>query len=155
MKFAQFVAAFLPYSIRNRLTALKKDRGEYIKPADVNSLYQAIIKQGMPALLWIYAKSCFFGLVGLTKPFTSDRDRAVTRLNEVRDDQQTYNNRLDTTLADVFNLLSLFFMTIGKTKECPATYSQIASMRVSWSSVGRVPLPSLVFRAPSIMRARC
>jgi hypothetical protein len=44
----QFVAAFLPYSIRNRLTALKKDRGEYIKPGDVNSLYQAMIKQGMP-----------------------------------------------------------------------------------------------------------
>ena len=55
----------------------------------------------------------------------------VTRLNEVRDDHTTYNNRLDTTLADVFNLLSLFFLTIGKTRECPATYSQIASMRVS------------------------
>jgi len=44
----------MPYSIRNRLTALKKDRGEYIKPADVNSLYQAMIKQGMPALLRVY-----------------------------------------------------------------------------------------------------
>lgn len=84
-------------NIRNRLTALKKDRGEFIKPADVNSLYHAVIKQ-------------------------------VTRLNEVRDGRQTYN-RLDTTMADVFNLLSLFFMTIGKTRECPATYSQIASMR--------------------------
>jgi hypothetical protein len=59
----------------------------------------------------------------------------VTRLNQVRDDHATYNNRLDTTLADVFNLLSLFFLTIGKTKECPATYSQIASMRVSLNSV--------------------
>lgn len=57
--------------------------------------------------------------------------RAVTRLNEVRDDHTIYNNRLDTTLADVFNLLSLFYLTIGKTRECPATYSQIASMRVS------------------------
>lgn len=85
-------------NIRNRLTALKKDRGEYIKASDVNQLYQAIVKQ-------------------------------VTRLNEVRDDHTAYNNRLDTTLADVFNLLSLFFLTIGKTKECPATYSQIASMR--------------------------
>ncbi|KAI0788848.1 hypothetical protein C8Q75DRAFT_768208 [Abortiporus biennis] len=85
-------------NIRNRLTALKKDRGEYIKASDVNSLYQAIVKQ-------------------------------VTRLNEVRDDHTTYNNRLDTTLADVFNLLSLFYLTIGKTRECPATYSQIASMR--------------------------
>ncbi|KZT65752.1 hypothetical protein DAEQUDRAFT_814051 [Daedalea quercina L-15889] len=85
-------------NIRNRLTALKKDRGEYIKPSDVNALYQAIIKQ-------------------------------VTRLNEVRDDHTTYNNRLDTTLADVFNLLSLFFLTIGRTKESPSKYSQIASMR--------------------------
>ncbi|KAH9852129.1 hypothetical protein C2E23DRAFT_886000 [Lenzites betulinus] len=85
-------------NIRNRLTALKKNRGEFIKPGDVNQLYQAIVKQ-------------------------------VTRLNEVRDDHTTYNNRLDTTLADVFNLLSLFFLTIGRTRECPATYSQIASMR--------------------------
>lgn len=85
-------------NIRNRLTALKKNRGEYIKSSDVNVLYQAIVKQ-------------------------------VTRLNEVRDDHTIYNNRLDTTLADVFNLLSLFYLTIGKTRECPATYSQIASMR--------------------------
>ncbi|KAI0693171.1 hypothetical protein C8T65DRAFT_668332 [Cerioporus squamosus] len=85
-------------NIRNRLTALKKNRGEYIKSSDVDRLYQAIVKQ-------------------------------VTRLNEVRDDHTTYNNRLDTTLADVFNLLSLFFLTIGRTRECPATYSQIASMR--------------------------
>jgi hypothetical protein len=55
----------------------------------------------------------------------------VQRLNAVRDDNTAYNNRLDTTLADVFALLSLFFLTIGKTKDTPATYSQIASMRVS------------------------
>ncbi|KAI0047227.1 hypothetical protein FA95DRAFT_1606238 [Auriscalpium vulgare] len=85
-------------NIRNRLTALKKDRGEYIKASDVNSLYQAVIKQ-------------------------------VTKLNDVRDDKTIYSNRLDTLLADVFNLLSLFFLTIGKTKEAPATYSQLASMR--------------------------
>lgn len=54
----------------------------------------------------------------------------VTKLNDVRDDTTTYNNRLDTTLADVFSLLSLFYLTIGKTKDMPATYSQIASMRV-------------------------
>jgi len=58
MECLHFVAAFLPYSIRNRLTALKKDRGEYIKPADVNSLYQAVIKQGMPVLLRIYTRPC-------------------------------------------------------------------------------------------------
>lgn len=85
-------------NIRNCLTALKKNRAEYIKPSDVNSLYQAVVKQ-------------------------------VTRLNDVRDDKTAYNNRLDTTLADVFSLLSLFYLTIGKTKDTPATYCQIASMR--------------------------
>ena len=34
----------------------------------------------------------------------------------------------------MFSLLSLFYLTIGKTKDTPATYSQIASMRVSASS---------------------
>ncbi|KIM90620.1 hypothetical protein PILCRDRAFT_812376 [Piloderma croceum F 1598] len=85
-------------NIRNRLTVLKRDRGDYIKPSDVNSLYQAVVKQ-------------------------------VTKLNDVREDNTTHNNRLDTTLADVFSLLSLFYLTIGKTKDTPATYSQIASMR--------------------------
>ncbi|KAF5316460.1 hypothetical protein D9619_006345 [Psilocybe cf. subviscida] len=85
-------------NIRNRLTALKKDRGEFIKASDVNSLYQAVVKQ-------------------------------ITKLNDVRDDTTTYNNRLDTLLADVFSLLSLFYLTIGKTRDAPATYCQIASMR--------------------------
>ncbi|KJA28133.1 hypothetical protein HYPSUDRAFT_197663 [Hypholoma sublateritium FD-334 SS-4] len=87
-------------SIRNRLTALKKDRGEFIKASDVNQQYQAVVKQ-------------------------------ITKLNDIRDDNSTYNNRLDTTLADVFSLLSLFYLTIGKTRDAPATYCQIASMRVS------------------------
>ncbi|KAG0699940.1 hypothetical protein DFH29DRAFT_1057516, partial [Suillus ampliporus] len=85
-------------NIRNRLTALKRDRAEFIKPSDVNALYQAVIKQ-------------------------------VTKLNDVRDDNTTYNNRVDTTLADVFSLLSLCYLTLGRTKECPAVYSQLASMR--------------------------
>ncbi|KAG2039826.1 hypothetical protein BDR03DRAFT_991587 [Suillus americanus] len=85
-------------NIRNRLTALKRDRAEFIKPSDVNALYQAVVKQ-------------------------------VTKLNDVRDDNTTYNNRVDTTLADVFSLLSLSYLTLGRTKECPAVYSQLASMR--------------------------
>jgi hypothetical protein len=40
-------------------------------------------------------------------------------------------NRVDQVLNDVFSLLSLFFLTIGKTKESPGIYVQIASMRVS------------------------
>jgi hypothetical protein len=59
----------------------------------------------------------------------------VTKLNDVRDDNTTYNNRVDTTLADVFSLLSLCYLTLGRTKECPAVYSQLASMRVSTPSL--------------------
>ena len=55
----------------------------------------------------------------------------MTRLNEIRNDETVYNNRVDATLADVFSLLSLFYLTIGKTRDAPATYSQLASMRVS------------------------
>ncbi|PVF97929.1 hypothetical protein CPB86DRAFT_705992 [Serendipita vermifera] len=68
-------------TIRNRLTALKRDTVDFVKPQDVVSLYQAT------------------------------------------------PNRIDTTLADVFQLLSLFFLTIGRTKECPAIYSQVVSIR--------------------------
>ncbi|QRV88812.1 hypothetical protein RhiJN_16830 [Ceratobasidium sp. AG-Ba] len=87
-------------NIRNRLTALKQNRGEYVKSQDVLSIYHAVVKQ-------------------------------VDKLNDLRDQEHGPHvpNRLDTLLADVFSLLSLFFLTIGKGRECPATYSQIASMR--------------------------
>lgn len=35
-----------PFSIRNRLTALKKDRDEPIRAPDVLNLYQAVVKKG-------------------------------------------------------------------------------------------------------------
>jgi hypothetical protein len=116
--FKPFCSCVVWRSIRNRLTALKKDRGEFIKAQDVNSLHQAVVKQS----------ASFRGLVVLQLILAV---RKVTKLNDVRDDNTQYNNRLDTTLADVFSLLSLFYLTIGKTRDAPATYCQIASMRVS------------------------
>ncbi|KAL7420319.1 hypothetical protein Q5752_005288 [Cryptotrichosporon argae] len=103
-------------NIRNRLTALKKDTTRFIRAQDVMSIYSSVVKQ-------------------------------VTRLNEIRDEQNQNAlnsassstpsgsmappelNRVDTIIADVFSLLSLFFLTIGKSRESPATYCQIASMR--------------------------
>lgn len=104
-------------SIRNRLTALKKDRGDFIKTTDVLALYQQIVKQGEK---WIYRYCTGYWPWSL-----------VTRLNDVREEQPPHKNRVDTTLSDVFSLLSLFFLTIGKTKECPATYCQISTIRVN------------------------
>nr|ODN88990.1 hypothetical protein L203_02396 [Cryptococcus depauperatus CBS 7841]ODO02199.1 hypothetical protein L204_00926 [Cryptococcus depauperatus CBS 7855] len=102
-------------NIRNRLTALKKDTTKFIRAPDVIPIYNLVVKQ-------------------------------VTRLNAIRDERNeahaTLNpgsstskspphesNRVDQVLADVFSLLSLFFLTIGKSRETPATYCQIASMR--------------------------
>lgn len=113
------------FSIRNRLTALKKDRGEFIKAHNVLSIYQAVVKQGTVLAIGALSNIHIY--------------YQVTRLNDVRDEQQPHKNRLDITLADVFSLMSLFFLTIGKTKECPATYCKIATIRVrSMYSSGHV-----------------
>lgn len=86
-------------------------------------------------------------------------DSVVTKLNAIREDQSSMQagpssnaptpnderassaepNRVDTVLADVFALLSLFFLTIGKSRETPAIYCQIASMRVSQLLIPRQP----------------
>ena len=47
-------------------------------------------------------------------------------------EHQLETNRVDTTLADVFQLLSLFFLTIGKSRSAPATYCQLAAMQVGY-----------------------
>lgn len=38
-------------------------------------------------------------------------------------------NRVDTILNDVFQLLSLFFLRIGKSREAPATFCQLGTMK--------------------------
>ncbi|RUP45807.1 hypothetical protein BC936DRAFT_147705 [Jimgerdemannia flammicorona] len=88
-------------SIRNRLSALKKDRNSYIKAADVLALYDETLQQ-------------------------------VSILYEVRSHdmwEQQKENRVDSLLDDVFQLLSLFFMAIGKNKESPATYVQLTTIK--------------------------
>ena len=37
--------------------------------------------------------------------------------------------RIDTMLADVFSLLSLFFLAVGRSRECPAMFCQISCMK--------------------------
>ncbi|GAA5829921.1 hypothetical protein JCM3766R1_006702 [Sporobolomyces carnicolor] len=96
--------------IRNRLTALKKDRTEYLRAKDVLDIYASLMTQ-------------------------------VTRLNDIRarpaDTESTMDepqqpqeeNRVDTILNDVFQLLSLFFLRIGKSRESPATFCQLGTMK--------------------------
>ncbi|BGP41238.1 hypothetical protein JCM10450v2_005278 [Rhodotorula kratochvilovae] len=95
--------------IRNRLTALKKDRTEYIRAKDVLDVFASLMD-------------------------------IVTRLNEIRarpkpstsddgDKVEVEENRVDTILNDVFQLLSLFFLRIGKSRESPATFCQLGTMK--------------------------
>jgi hypothetical protein len=47
-------------------------------------------------------------------------------MSQTQEEVSKEMNRVDTTLADVFQLLSLFFLTIGKSRSAPATYCQLA-----------------------------
>ncbi|KAK9718726.1 hypothetical protein K7432_005298 [Basidiobolus ranarum] len=89
-------------TFRNRLGVLKKDRNNYYKAADVVAIYNEVKNQ-------------------------------VEKLLEIRKrekhDYDEYQNRVDTVLDDVFQLLSLFWMALGKNRELPATYVQLVTMK--------------------------
>jgi len=53
----------------------------------------------------------------------------VERLNRVRENKRNEQNRLDTVLDDCFQLISLFFLTIGRNSEAPAIYSAVSTVK--------------------------
>ncbi|KAL8899101.1 MAG: hypothetical protein Q9192_001736 [Flavoplaca navasiana] len=85
---------------RDKLSLLKQDRSTYIKSHDVLDLYEHIIQQ-------------------------------VHLLNIVREDHDKplEQNRVDRVLDDCFQLISLFFLTIGRNNEAPAVYSMTSTIR--------------------------
>jgi len=103
-------------SIRNRLTALKKDRNDFTSANDVMSIYNAVLKQVAKLNTVRDAKRSSAPSAPSTSTSEPPRDRAA-------------DNRVDTTLQDVFQLLSLFFLTIGKNRESPAAYCQLATLK--------------------------
>ena len=57
----------------------------------------------------------------------------MKKLIEIREqsaESPTSDNRVNAVFDDVFQLLSLFFMAVGKNKESPATYAQLATLKV-------------------------
>jgi hypothetical protein len=70
----------------------------------------------------------------------------VEKLNELRTDKRTEQNRVDTVLDDCFQLVSLFFLTIGRNQEAPAVYSAVSTVKVG---------NSLYFRASSHTHHAC
>lgn len=93
--------------LRQRLQLLNKDRTKYIKSQDVVVLYDQLIEQ-------------------------------VQRLNTIREHPIHHyeQNRLDTVLDDVFQLLSLCFMAAGKNFSSPSVYVQAATIKVCVPSTG-------------------
>ena len=53
----------------------------------------------------------------------------VEALNKIRINKRDEQNRVDTVLDDCFQLISLFFMTIGRNTEAPAVYSAISTVK--------------------------
>ncbi|KAI9754253.1 MAG: tRNA-specific adenosine deaminase subunit tad3 [Chaenotheca gracillima] len=53
----------------------------------------------------------------------------VEPLDKIRGGKLDEESRLDRTLDDCFQLISLFFMTIGRNNEAPAVYATMSSMK--------------------------
>lgn len=53
----------------------------------------------------------------------------VKLLNEIRIDKPQENNQVDRVLDGCFQLLSLFFMTIGRNNEAPAAYALTSTIK--------------------------
>ncbi|KAJ2376410.1 hypothetical protein IW150_002003 [Coemansia sp. RSA 2607] len=88
--------------IRNRLAALKRDRGNYFRPNEIVGLYNE--------------------LLGQVKVLQSVRTTE-------HHDNDTYKNRVDSVLDECFQLFSLFYLALGKNKEVPATYVQLVTIK--------------------------
>ncbi|KAJ1643903.1 hypothetical protein J3B02_002894 [Coemansia erecta] len=88
--------------IRNRLAALKKDRGNYFRPNEIVGMYNELLQQV--------------------------RVLQNVRATE-HHDNDTFKNRVDSVLDECFQLFSLFYLALGKNKEVPATYVQLVTIK--------------------------
>ncbi|KAK4046834.1 hypothetical protein OIV83_005831 [Microbotryomycetes sp. JL201] len=109
-------------NIRMRLTRLKKDRTDYLRQKDVFDIYGALMNQ-VHQLNEVRAASQPDTDVAAADGHASTSTAPGTAAAAHED------NRVDTVLNDVFSLLSLFFLRIGKSRESPATFCQLSTMK--------------------------
>ncbi|GAA5916614.1 hypothetical protein JCM6882_009180 [Rhodosporidiobolus microsporus] len=123
--------------IRNRLTALKKDRTEYIRARDVLDVYNSLMDE-VTRLNEVRAAPQA-STSGKEKEKEEEKESAADGQDgegeegaegtEKEKAVEVEENRVDTILNDVFQLLSLFFLRIGKSRESPATFCQLGTMK--------------------------
>ncbi|GAB5585764.1 hypothetical protein Unana1_00664 [Umbelopsis nana] len=111
-------------SIRNRLSAIKRDKASYMRSKDIYPLWNEA------------------------------RDQ-LSKLKEIRGFEiapKDKRNRLDDLLEDVFMLLSLSFLSVGKCKETPAVYAQVVAMKQCFDQLAEAGVYSEEFLAPYVDR---
>lgn len=102
-------------AIREDLTSLKKDRTTYIKSSDVLELYERVVKQVQE-----------LNEIRADKPQEQNRGQCLARI------RRNYFWRIslvDRVLDRCFQLISLFFMTIGRNNEAPAAYALTSTIK--------------------------
>ncbi|KAG2179235.1 hypothetical protein INT43_002085 [Umbelopsis isabellina] len=111
-------------SIRNRLSAIKRDKASYMRSKDIYPLWNEA------------------------------RDQ-LAKLKDIRGAEITpaiKRNRLDDLLEDVFMLLSLSFLSVGKCNETPAVYAQVVAMKQCFDQLTEAGVYSEEFLAPYVVR---
>jgi len=105
-------------SIRDELTLLKQDRSTYVKSSDIMVIYDKVVDQ-VDILNEIRAG----------KPVEENRGQSFIRHVERSISSLTNISAVDRVLDACFQLLSLFFMTIGKNNEAPAAYALTSTIK--------------------------
>lgn len=86
-------------AIRDQLLLLKQDRTKYMQSKDVMGLYDQTIEE-------------------------------VRKVNDIRSNSVEHvENRLDKVMESCFQLISLSYMTIGRTNEAPAAYALTSTIK--------------------------
>lgn len=106
-----------------------QDSTKFIRAQDVLSIYKEIVKQCKCLCLLERRARLLTHTVGKLTTVREDRSEGSTNMSTPIP-AGFEPNRVDTIIADVFSLISLMFLTVGKSRESPAIYGQIASMRV-------------------------
>lgn len=98
--------------VRSFLSRLKKNREQYLNSKDVMSTYQKVLTK-VRELDEIRKSS-----------HNSPASSATTLIHNVE-----LHNRVDSVLDDVFQLLSLSFLTVGLKNSAPATYASLSTVQ--------------------------
>lgn len=103
--------------IRDELTLLKTDRTTYVKSSDVIPLYDKVVDQVK-----------LLNEIRIDKP--QETNQGWPKLSQFKlTAPLTQTSTVDRVLDGCFQLLSLFFMTIGRNNEAPAAYALTSTVK--------------------------